>query len=205
LAAKGASPGKKRVESGRAKPDLVTKREQEPKMTGKTHYLIFDTAGGPCGIAWTAAGVVRFQLPGEDAATTRRLLLRHLPEAEAAEPPPAVARAVAAAQRYFAGEEADFTDVAVDDAARRVHWDETTTYGTLARDLGAGPEMAREVGQAMAKNPVALIIPCHRVLAAGGKVGGFSAPGGASSKLKMLALEGISFDPPAPAQQSFGF
>ena len=186
-------------------------------MTGKTHYLIFDTVGGPCGIAWTAAGVVRFQLPGEDAATTRRLLLRHLPEAEAADPPPAVARAVAAAQRYFAGEEADFTDVPLDlagqsdfflsvyDAARRLHWGETTTYGTLARDLGAGPEMAREVGQAMAKNPVALIIPCHRVLAAGGKVGGFSAPGGSSSKLKMLALEGISFAPPEPAQQSFGF
>lgn len=186
-------------------------------MTGKTHYLIFDTAGGPCGIAWTQAGVVRFQLPGEDAATTRRLLLRHLPEAEAAEPPPTVQQAVAAAQRYFAGEEADFTTVPLDlagqsdfflkvyDAARQVHWGETTTYGTIARDLGAGPEMAREVGQAMAKNPVALIIPCHRVLAAGGKVGGFSAPGGSTSKVKMLALEGISFAPPAPAQQSFGF
>ncbi len=186
-------------------------------MAGKTHYLIFDTMGGPCGIAWTAAGVVRFQLPGEDAATTRRLLLRHLPEAEASEPPSAITAAVAAVQRYFAGEEADFTDVPLDlagqsaffraiyDAARRVHWGETTTYGALARELGAGPEAAREVGQAMAKNPVALIIPCHRVLAAGGKVGGFSAPGGASSKLKMLALEGVSFDPPAPAQQSFGF
>ena len=186
-------------------------------MAGKTHYLIFDTAGGPCGIAWTAAGVVRFQRPGEDAATTRRLLLRHLPEAEASEPPSAITAAVAAVQRYFAGEEADFTDVPLDlagqsaffraiyDAARRVHWGETTTYGALARELGAGPEAAREVGQAMAKNPVALIIPCHRVLAAGGKVGGFSAPGGASSKLKMLALEGVSFDPPAPAQQSFGF
>lgn len=186
-------------------------------MTGKAHYLIFDTAGGPCGIAWTTAGVVRFQLPGEDADTTRRLLLRHLPDAEAAEPPPAVASAVAAARRYFAGEEADFTGVPLDlagqsdffravyDAARRVHWGETTTYGTLARELGAGPEAAREVGQAMAKNPVALIIPCHRVLAAGGKVGGFSAPGGASSKLKMLALEGVSFAPTEPAQQSFGF
>ena len=186
-------------------------------MTGKTQYHIFETASGPCGIAWTAAGVVRFQLPGEDAVTTRRLLLRHLPEAEAAAPPPEVARAVAAAQRYFAGEEADFTDVPLDlagqsdfflsvyDAARRLHWGETTTYGSLARDLGAGPEMAREVGQAMAKNPVALIIPCHRVLAAGNKIGGFSAPGGSSSKEKMLALEGISFAPPAPAQQSFGF
>ena len=186
-------------------------------MTGKTHFLIFDTEGGPCGIAWTAAGVVRFQLPGEDAGATRRLLLRHLPEAEAAEPPPAVAEAVEAVKRYFAGEQADFSKVPLDladqseffraiyDAARRLHWGETTTYGTLARELGAGPEAAREVGQAMAKNPIALIIPCHRVLAAGGKVGGFSAPGGASSKLKMLALEGISFAPPEPAQQSFGF
>src|SRR5690554_3153460 len=134
-------------------------------MTGKTHFLIFDTDGGPCGIAWTAAGVVRFQLPGDDAATTRRLLLRHLPDAEAAEPPPAIADAVAGVKRYFAGEAADFSAVPLDladqsdffraiyDAARRVSWGETTTYGTLARDLGAGPEMAREVGQAMAKNP----------------------------------------------------
>jgi len=186
-------------------------------MAHKTHYLIFETEAGPCGIAWSEAGVLRFQLPGENAETTRRLLLRHLPEAEPAEPPPAVAKAIAGAKRYFAGEAADFSDVPLDlagqsdfflevyAAARRVHWGETTTYGTLARELGAGPEAAREVGQAMAKNPVALIIPCHRVLAAGGKVGGFSAPGGASAKLKMLALEGISLAAPEPAQQSFGF
>lgn len=186
-------------------------------MAGKTNYLIFDTAGGHCGIAWTDTGVVRFQLPGNDAATTRRLLLRHLPDAEAAAPPAMVAEAVTAVMRYFAGEEADFTGVPLDldgqsdffrsvyDAARRVHWGETTTYGTIARELGAGPEAAREVGQAMAKNPVALIIPCHRVLAAGGKIGGFSAPGGATSKLKMLELEGVAFAAPEPAQQSFGF
>jgi O-6-methylguanine DNA methyltransferase len=66
-------------------------------------------------------------------------------------------------------------------------------------------EAARDVGQAMAKNPVALIIPCHRVLAAGGKVGVFSAPGGSAAKIRMLALEGIHLEPPAPAQQSFGF
>jgi len=68
------------------------------------------------------------------------------------------------------------------EAARRVAWGYTTTYGNLAKELGAGPEAARDVGKAMARNPVALIIPCHRVLAAGGKVGGFSAPGGSAAK-----------------------
>lgn len=182
-----------------------------------TQYHIFETASGPCGIAWTENGVSRFQLPAADAATTRRLLTRHLPDAEPGEPPPAVAEAVAAAKRYFAGEPADFSAVPLDlsdqgpffrtvyDAARKLRWGETTTYGTLAQELGAGPEGAREVGQAMAKNPVALIIPCHRVLAAGGRIGGFSAPGGSVSKARMLALEGRTFAPPAPAQQSFGF
>jgi methylated-DNA-[protein]-cysteine S-methyltransferase len=70
---------------------------------------------------------------------------------------------------------------------------------------GEETEVAREVGQALAKHPVALIIPCHRVLAAGGKVGGFSAPGGSTAKIRMLALEGIHVEPPRPAQQSFGF
>ena len=87
-------------------------------------------------------------------------------------------------------------------AARRIGWGHTTTYGTLAKELGAGPEAARDVGQAMAKNPVALIIPCHRVLAAGNKIGGFSAPGGSNSKQRMLELEGVQVAPPKPVQQS---
>ena len=90
-------------------------------------------------------------------------------------------------------------------AARLVGWGRTTTYGALAKELGAGPEAARDVGQAMANNPVALIIPCHRVLAAGGKVGGFSAPGGSAAKIRMLALEGVHVEPAPPVQQSFGF
>src|SRR6202040_408191 len=123
--------------------------------------------------------------------------------------------AVAAVKRYFEGEETDFSGFTLDlgeqdpffkqiyAAARRVRWGRTTTYGTLAKELGAGPEAARDVGQAMAKNPVALIIPCHRVLAAGGKVGGFSAPGGSVAKARMLELEGIRVGPPQSAQQSF--
>ena len=128
-----------------------------------------------------------------------------------------VAEAIAAVKRYFDGEETDFSGFKLDlgepdpfferiyEAARHVGWGHTTTYGALAKDLGAGPEAARDVGQAMAKNPVALIIPCHRVLAAGGKIGGFSASGGSAAKRRMLALEGVHFEPPRSAQQSFRF
>jgi methylated-DNA-[protein]-cysteine S-methyltransferase len=120
-------------------------------------------------------------------------------------------------KRYFAGEKVDFSDLNLDlneqdsffkqvyAAARRVRWGQTTTYGALAKELGAGPEAARDVGQAMAKNPVALIIPCHRVLAAGGKVGGFSAPGGSASKIRMLELEGVQVGPAPAAQQALKF
>ena len=120
-------------------------------------------------------------------------------------------------KQYFQGVEVDFSDIRLDlegqdeffkeiyAAARRVGWGRTTTYGALAKELGVGPLAARDIGQAMAKNPVALIIPCHRVLAAGGKVGGFSAPGGSASKVRMLALEGVRVGPPEQAQQSFGF
>jgi methylated-DNA-[protein]-cysteine S-methyltransferase len=75
----------------------------------------------------------------------------------------------------------------------------------LAKEVGAGREAARDVGQAMARNPTPLIIPCHRVLAAGGRIGGFSAPGGAKTKIRMLELEGVHIGPPEAAQQSFRF
>jgi methylated-DNA-[protein]-cysteine S-methyltransferase len=75
----------------------------------------------------------------------------------------------------------------------------------LAKELAAGPQGARDIGQAMANNPIPLIIPCHRVLAAGGKLGGFSAPGGGTAKLRMLEFEGVHVGPPASAQQSLRF
>jgi methylated-DNA-[protein]-cysteine S-methyltransferase len=177
------------------------------------HYLIFETAGGFCGIAWNEVGIRRFQLPARSADATQRNLLQRLPGAEPGTPTPEVVDAIDAAKRYFAGEEIDFSrfqlDLAEQDesfkqiyaAARRVGWGHTTTYGTLAREVGAGPETARDVGQAMARNPVPLIIPCHRVLAAGGKVGGFSAPGGSNAKLRMLELEGVRVGPPQSTQR----
>ncbi|MEZ2221354.1 methylated-DNA--[protein]-cysteine S-methyltransferase [Rhizobium sp. RCC_161_2] len=181
------------------------------------YYLIFETAGGFCGIAWNDIGVTRFQLPTKEAGSTERLLLRRIPDARPGTPPLEVTDAVAAVKRYFAGEEIDFSRIKLDlgeldsfferiyAAARQIGWGHTTTYGALAKQLGAGPEAARDVGQAMARNPVALIIPCHRVLAAGGKIGGFSAPGGSTAKARMLELEGVQLAPPKPVQQSLGF
>jgi methylated-DNA-[protein]-cysteine S-methyltransferase len=178
------------------------------------HYFIFATTSGFCGIAWTEAGIARFQLPTQDIAVTEKNVLRRLPGAVPGEPPPEVAAAVADIKRYFQGETVDFSEVRLDlsdqdefntqiyVAARRVGWGCTTTYGALATEVGAGREAARDVGQAMAKNPVALIIPCHRVLAAGGKLGGFSAPGGADTKVWMLKLENVRLEPAQSQQQS---
>lgn len=180
-------------------------------------YTIFATAAGVCGIAWNDVGIIRFLLPERNAEAVERHFRRRLPDARTAAPPPEVTEVIAAVERYFAGEPTDFSAVALDlagadvffeqvyQAVRRIGWGQTTTYGAIAKELGAGPEAARDVGQAMAKNPVPLIIPCHRVLAAGGKLGGFSAPGGAAAKTRMLELEGVTLGPPPPAQQSFGW
>lgn len=166
-------------------------------------YLIFATASGFCGMAWSSAGIGRFLLPVNAAEECERVMRRRAPRAEPGVPPPAVSEAITGARGYFEGHETDFAHLVLDlsredafcqrvyAALRRVGWGQTTTYGALAKDLGCGPEAARAVGQAMARNPMPLIIPCHRVLAAGGKVGGFSAPGGASTKLQMLGLEGV--------------
>ncbi len=178
------------------------------------HYCVFETTAGFCAIAWNGAGITGFHLPMHTAEATERRLLRRHPGAAPGTPPLRVTAVIAAAQRYFAGEKVEFSDVSLDldgqdaffrriyEALRHVGWGRTTTYGALAKELGAGPEAARDVGQAMAHNPVPLIIPCHRVLAAGGKVGGFSAPGGSATKLRMLELEGVRVGPPEPAQAS---
>jgi methylated-DNA-[protein]-cysteine S-methyltransferase len=164
-----------------------------------THYHVFETKLGFAAIAWCDAGVVRFNLPGPKETATNRL-----GGATPAEPPPHIAAIVAQARRYFAGERIDFDTIGLDlssvdpfrrsiyEALRKVGFGETVTYGELAKRVGARePQAAQDVGVAMARNPVPLIIPCHRVLAAGGKIGGFSAPGRTETKEKMLALEGV--------------
>jgi methylated-DNA-[protein]-cysteine S-methyltransferase len=179
--------------------------------TASVRHHVFDTAIGPCGVAWNARGLIGVQLPEANRAATERRLAARTASAGAAEPVPWVATLIADIGRYLAGEPVDFVKVAVDlsgldpfrrrlyEAMRAVAWGRTTTYGELARQLGSTDwESAREVGEAMGRNPVPVVIPCHRVLAAGGKLGGFSAHGGASTKAKLLALEGVHLDGGTP-------
>src|SRR5512147_1016426 len=116
-------------------------------MSQASHrYAIFETACGFCGIAWNDVGITRFQLPTTTADAAERYVLRRVPGALRGTPTGAAAAAVAAAQRYFAGEETDFSDFVLDlgeqdaffaqiyQAARQVGWGRTTTYGTLAKE-----------------------------------------------------------------------
>lgn len=181
-------------------------------------HHVFDTAIGPCGVAWSGSGsgIVAVQLPERDTDATARRLVTKSGSVGAAEPPPAVAAVIADIRRYLAGERIDFSAAAVDlggiddfrrdlyAALRMIPFGRTTTYGALAERIGLeGPEAARDVGAAMGRNPVPIVIPCHRVLAAGGKLGGFSAPGGIVTKQKLLALEGVFFDGGAPRLPGF--
>ncbi len=180
------------------------------------HHHIFATTIGPCGVAWNERGVAGVQLPERDEAMTAKRLAAKAGSAGPAEPPRAIAAVIADIRRYLAGERIDFSAVPVDldnvdpfrrklyAALRAIDYGRTTTYGALAKALGAAEwEGARDVGEAMGRNPVPIVIPCHRVLAAGGKLGGFTAPGGIATKQKLLALEGVHFDSGAPRLPGF--
>jgi methylated-DNA-[protein]-cysteine S-methyltransferase len=179
--------------------------------TERAHHCVFDSAIGPCGVAWSARGLIAVQLPEASRTATERRLAARAHSAGASAPPPWVATLIGDLKRYLAGEPVNFSTVEVDlsrldpfqrqlyGAMRALDWGATTTYGALAREVGrTDPEAARDVGQAMGRNPVPIVIPCHRVLAAGNKLGGFSARGGTATKAKLLALEGVHFDAGAP-------
>lgn len=185
-------------------------------MPGHSSYQLFETVVGIAAIGWTSTGISSFRLPAPSVGETERAILRRLPDAMRAEPPAEMRAVINDTVRYFDGERIEFFDIPIDPGqqppffaqvyalVRKLGWGETTTYGAVARALDAGPEHARAVGQAMATNPIPLIIPCHRVLAAGGKIGGFSAPGGSTSKVRMLELEGVAVAV-APVQHGFDF
>ncbi|MBN8957186.1 MAG: methylated-DNA--[protein]-cysteine S-methyltransferase [Rhizobiales bacterium] len=163
--------------------------------------LVFDTALGPCGLAWSERGIVAAQLPEDDPAETRARLRARTGGAPEADPPPYVQDARDDVIALMQGAPVDFERTPLDlkrtpafnrsvyAIARTIPPGATLTYGDIAQRLG-DLTLSRAVGYALGKNPIPIIIPCHRVLAAGAKTGGFSAPGGVRTKLRMLAIEG---------------
>ncbi len=165
-------------------------------------FTPFETDLGWCALAWSPLGITAVHWPTRDRDTARARMARRHPDLVETEPPPAVVEAIEGVRALLRGERPDLAFVAVDlarasDFERQVYAvtraippGQTLTYGEVAVRLG-DKLLARDVGQALGHNPVPIIVPCHRVLAAGGKSGGFSAPGGVETKLKVLALEGV--------------
>lgn len=164
-------------------------------------FTIFETAIGPCGIAWGERGIAAVQLPEASEQKTRARLQRRFPEAREAPPPQEVQRAVDGVAALLRGEASDLSAVALDmqdlpafnrrvyEVARAIPPGATLSYGEIAARLGEPPQAARDVGLALGQNPIPIIVPCHRVLAANGKPGGFSASGGVTTKLRLLTIE----------------
>jgi methylated-DNA-[protein]-cysteine S-methyltransferase len=173
---------------------------QDADRIGSVSFALFDTALGRCALVWCGGSVIGFALPGTSDADTSAHLKRRHADASPAEPPATIATAIAGVQRLLAGEPAELSNIPVDLAGvppfeqriyallREVGPGATITYGELAERAGS-PGAARAVGAAMGRNPVPVIIPCHRVLAGGGRSGGFSAPGGVTTKFRLLQIE----------------
>jgi len=166
-----------------------------------TQYTLFETAIGWAGVAWADKGLVGVYLPEADRENARRSFLRRFPDAAEAAPSPMAEAAIAGIRELLAGEPNALLDVPIDIArvpefnarvyeiARAIPPGETLTYGEIAVKLG-DRLLARDVGAALGQNPWPIVVPCHRVTAAGGKLGGFSARGGVNTKVKLLDIEG---------------
>ncbi len=163
-------------------------------------FTLFETSIGACGIVWSERGIKAARLPEPDAEAMRAQLMRRFPNAIEAAPPTVIQKAIDDIVALLNGERCDFADVTLDDddvpdfnkrvytIARAIPPGETLTYGEVAEKLG-DKALARAVGVALGQNPFPPIVPCHRILAASGKTGGFSAPGGVTTKLRMLTIE----------------
>jgi methylated-DNA-[protein]-cysteine S-methyltransferase len=167
-------------------------------------FRLFDSAIGRCGIAWSEHGVAGVQLPEASEAETRGRVVRRVPRAVEGEPPVAIRYVIEGIVALLAGERTPAAELAfveldlrgvpaferrVYEIARTLRPGETSTYGEIARKLG-DPTASRAVGGALGRNPFPLVVPCHRVLAADGGLGGFSASGGTALKRKLLQIEG---------------
>jgi methylated-DNA-[protein]-cysteine S-methyltransferase len=169
-------------------------------MLGRA-YTIFDTAIGRCAIAWGEAGIVGVQLPEAREIDTRRRLFQLYPEARETRPTPNAEAAIEGIVALLRGGTADFTDVMLDRGGvpvfdqrvyhlvQRIPHGATRTYNELAARLGT-PSAVRSVAHALVRNPFVIIVPCHRVLEAGGYADRMSPHGGLISKRRLLSIEG---------------
>ena len=169
-------------------------------------YALFDTTIGTCAVGWTGVGIAAVALPEQAESATVARVKRRLPGAVQSAPPAEVAAAIDAMVALLAGQPADLSGVQLDmhdvapfhrrvyEVTRAIAAGDTMTYGAVATAAGA-PGAAQAVGQALGANPCPIVVPCHRVLAADGSLGGFSAPGGADTKRLMLLAEGAAVAP----------
>ena len=174
---------------------------EDPGLNG---HALFDTAIGACGVAWGGHGLTGVWLPEASEGALRERMRRRLGDVREARPPAEVQRAIDDIVALLDGQPRDLLDVALDlrevpafhrrvyDVARHIAPGATLSYGEVARRFGE-PGSARAVGQALGHNPFPIVVPCHRVLAAHARSGGFSAPGGVATKLKLLTIERARF------------
>ncbi len=168
-------------------------------------FALFDTAIGRCGIVWSEAGIAAVRFPERNDGAVRNRIARRFPDAREAAPPEKTQRAIDDITALLGGEARDLRHIEIDlgdapdfnrrvyDVARGIRPGETLTYGEVAERLG-DRALARDVAQALGQNPVPIIVPCHRVTAAGRKTGGFSAPGGVQTKMRLLSIEGARLE-----------
>ena len=164
-------------------------------------FALFETSIGVCGVAWSDCGIISVQLPERNGNATRARLARRFSAAHEMAPPSEVQRAIDAIVSLLDGAPTDLSFISLDmdgvpdfhrrvyEVARTIPPGSTLSYGEIATRLG-DPGSARAVGQALGRNPFVLVVPCHRILAARGRTGGFSAHGGTATKLTLLAIEG---------------
>lgn len=173
----------------------------ETSVMSTSGFNLFDTAIGTCALAWREDGLVGVQLPEGSTAGTRRQIKRRFPDLPARDPAATIRRAQEAIIALLDGRPRNLSDIALDmrdvtpfrrcvyEYARTIPCGSTVTYGEIATAIGKS-NSARAVGQALGANPFPIVVPCHRVLAAGGRSGGFSAKGGVNTKIRMLSIEG---------------
>jgi len=176
-------------------------------MDDALKFTLFQTAIGYCGLVWSSRGIAGVRIAEKSQHSVRNGIVRRYPGAREILPPPNVQSVIADIVALLKGEVKELNSVALDfdgvpdfyrrvyDVARGIRPGETLSYGEIAARLG-DRRLAREVAQALSENPFPIIVPCHRVLAAGGKMGGFSAPGGVRTKLRMLSIEGAHYGAP---------